>query len=185
MSRRGCRFVSFFPPTPTPTPFFDDPPPAGAAARRTSQSLRVQSMKWWHPRRTSKSPWHFWKRAASRKWLSQGRQRPIALDGCDTPRHFLRLPQSQRRKGPRCQTAPFPRCSLPRHYPAFCGGVNRSSHPRQESGRIMYTCTARKKNLCLILLCMFKTNETACRLIFFFFFLRQPTLSQRRCDLSV
>lgn len=105
-----CLFFSLF-----FLPFVHTPPPpaaAAAAARRTSQSLRVQSMKWWHPRRTSKSPWQFWKRADSRKWLSQGRQRPIALDGCDTPGHFLRLPESEQRKGPGCQAAPFSRCSL-------------------------------------------------------------------------
>lgn len=110
LSRRGCRFVCFFP--LFFLPFVHTPPPAAAAARRTSQSLRVQSMKWWHPRRTSKSPWQFWKRADSRKWLSQGRQRPIALDGCDTPGHFLRLPESEQRKGPGCQAAPFSRSSL-------------------------------------------------------------------------
>lgn len=104
----SCLFFPFFSP-----PFMNGPPPAAAAAaRRTSQSLRVQSMKWRHPRRTSKSPWQFWKRADSRKWLSQGRQRPIALDGCDTLGHFLRLPESEQRKGLRCQAAPFSRCSL-------------------------------------------------------------------------
>lgn len=45
--------------------------------------------------RTPKSPWRFWKRVrgkctGSRKWLSQGHQWPIALDGCDMPGHFLR-----------------------------------------------------------------------------------------------
>lgn len=130
----------FAPLHPPPTlffllfPFIHDPPPAAVAARRTSQSPRVQSMKWWHPRRTSKSPWQFEKRADSRKWLSQGRQWPIALDGCDTPGLFLKLPECQRRKGPRCQVGPFSRCSLSVIILRFVAALRIFLDPLQERG---------------------------------------------------